>query len=163
MYPYANVPRVSASEVATLLVLTSELKQRHSVTEADDWFVQTVFEALKCLFEVVEKDTARYWGGLWNKVLIPPEGSVNEEVCAKYHAVLAEEAEEMHRREKEERWWKEHQALHEATKREREQTLEAMKRAHERCRAAEERARVIEEEIAKLRRELEAARAGAST
>ncbi|KAI5987865.1 hypothetical protein EDD15DRAFT_2291470 [Pisolithus albus] len=155
--------RVSAQDAVTLLAVTSRLKQRHSITEADDWFVKTVFEALKCLFEVVEKDTGRHWGRLWNKVLIPPKGSVNNAVCTEYYAALEEQAEEKNRREEKERWWKEHQALHKDMKKEREQSLADMKRAHERYHAAEERVQALEEEMAKLQRELEAVRAGASS
>ncbi|KAI5987859.1 hypothetical protein EDD15DRAFT_1406480 [Pisolithus albus] len=167
--------RVSANQVMALLEVASKHKRTYSVTDADDWFVETVFEALKHLFAVVEKNTAGRWGRPWNNVPIPPKGSVNEEVCTKYRAALEEEAKEKRQHEEEEeRRRKERQAREEATRRYRERTREIeeeTKRERERRHAAEERIRAIEEEarrehektreeIAKLRREVEAARAG---
>ncbi|KAI5987851.1 hypothetical protein EDD15DRAFT_1405956 [Pisolithus albus] len=117
--------RVSANQLVTLLAVTSKHKQTYSVTDADDWFVETVFEALKHLFAVVEKNTAGRWGRPWNNVPIPPKGSVNEEVCTKYHAALEEEAKEKRRHEEEEeRRRKERQAREEATRKYRERTRE---------------------------------------
>ncbi|KAI6101905.1 hypothetical protein F5141DRAFT_273393 [Pisolithus sp. B1] len=165
----------SASQLATLLYVTSKHEPSYTLTNTQCyWFVETVFGALKSLFAGAAQDNPKRRGGTWNRVPIPTKGGSVDVVCAKYRAAraaLAEEAEQQRRAEQQQeeerqREREERQAAEEAAKREREQR----QAAEERARAAEEAAKrereqrlTAEEEIARLRRELEASRPGAST
>ncbi|KIK28173.1 hypothetical protein PISMIDRAFT_7688 [Pisolithus microcarpus 441] len=168
----------SADKIATLLVVTSAVEPMYQLMHTQCyWFVATVFEASKCLFPGAEQDITKHNGGRCYRIRIPQKSSVDA-VCRDYdkaQTALDAEIEEDRRVEREDeearrRDIEQRQAAEEAAKREREQRQAAEERVRiveeERQRerqAAEERARVAEEEIAKLRRELEASRAGAST
>ncbi|KAI6028017.1 hypothetical protein BKA83DRAFT_4237290 [Pisolithus microcarpus] len=182
----------SANKIATLLVVTSALEPTYQLMNTQCyWFVATVFEALKCLFPGAKQDITGHTGGTWYQVRIPKKSSVDA-ACAKYkvaQSLLDVEIEEEHRvqQEREEARRREIEELRAAAEREREQRRaadeqyraadkqyraadEQYRAADEQRQAAEEATRrereqrqAVEEENAKLRRELEALRAGERT
>ncbi|KAI6099270.1 hypothetical protein EV401DRAFT_958059 [Pisolithus croceorrhizus] len=165
----------SASQLATLLYVTSKHEPSYTLTNTQCyWFVETVFGALKSLFAGAAQDNPKRRGGTWNRVPIPTKGGSVDVVCAKYRAARAALAEEAEQKRKAE------QQQAEERQREREQRLAAEARAlaaeasalaaeasalaaEEEKQKEREKRQAAEEEIAKLRRELEASRAGAST
>ncbi|KAI6100052.1 hypothetical protein EDD16DRAFT_481323 [Pisolithus croceorrhizus] len=164
---FSEKARPSANELATLLYLASKLQPTYTVTSTQCyWFVDTVFTALKSLFEDAEQDIVIHRGGTWNGVPIYAKESVKE-VCGKYRearAALALEVEERCRLERiriQQRQWEREQlqaaqvraqAAEEIAQREREKRL-----------AAEDRARAAEEQITRLHKVEEVWRAVPST
>ncbi|KAI5990155.1 hypothetical protein EDD15DRAFT_2370063 [Pisolithus albus] len=154
----------SADKIATLLVVTSALEPMYQLMHTQCyWFVATVFEASKRLFPGAEQDITKHKGGSCYRIRIPQKSSVDA-VCGEYDkAQIALDAEiEEERRVEQER--------EETRRREIERERELRQAAEERARTLEEekqreheQRQAAEEEIAKLRRELEASRAGAST
>ncbi|KAI6124947.1 hypothetical protein EDD17DRAFT_656211 [Pisolithus thermaeus] len=151
---FSEKARPSANELATLLYLTSKLEPTYTVTSTQCyWFVETVFTALKSLFEDAEQDIAIHRGGTWNGVPVYTKASVKE-VCGKYRearAALDLEVEERCRLERiqiEQRQWVREQlqaaqvrarAAEEIAQREREKRL-----------AAEQKALAAEQVVAKF-------------
>ncbi|KAI6125841.1 hypothetical protein EDD16DRAFT_1702947 [Pisolithus croceorrhizus] len=182
MLTFPEGARPSASELATLLYVTSKHEPTYAITNTQCyWFVETVFEALKSLFAGAAQDNPKHRGGTWNRVPIPTKGGSVDVVCAKYRAAraaLAEEAEqkrkaeqqqaEERQREREQRLAAEARALAAeasalAAEEEKQKEREKRQAAEEEKQKEREQRQAAEEEIAKLRRELEASRAGAST
>ncbi|KAI5991780.1 hypothetical protein EDC04DRAFT_2587262, partial [Pisolithus marmoratus] len=97
MLTFSEQARPSANELVTLLYVTSKHEPTYNITNTQCyWFIKTVFEALKSLFEGAEKNPADHQGGTWNGVPIPMKGSIDE-VCTKYQtawAALAQEVEQ---------------------------------------------------------------------
>ncbi|KAI6100053.1 hypothetical protein EDD16DRAFT_1526648 [Pisolithus croceorrhizus] len=108
---FSEKARPSANELATLLYLTSKLEPTYTVTSTQCyWFVETVFTALKSLFEDAEQDIAIHRGGTWNGVPVYTKASVKEQIEQRQW-VRARAAEEIAQREREKRLAAEQKAL----------------------------------------------------
>ncbi|KAI6139451.1 hypothetical protein BKA82DRAFT_948867 [Pisolithus tinctorius] len=99
--------RPSAHELATLLHVTSRLEPVYNLHLTQCyWFADTIFEALKTLFEGAIQEPKTHRGGTWARVPIHTKGSVDA-ACAQYRATrvsLAEEVEAQRRLEQEVRF-----------------------------------------------------------
>ncbi|KAI6105186.1 hypothetical protein EV401DRAFT_2078490 [Pisolithus croceorrhizus] len=181
---FSEKDRPSATQIATLLYVTSKHEPTYSITNTQCyWFVETVFDALKSLFVSAQEDITNRRGGTWNRVPVPTKPRSAVEVCDKYRAAwaaLAEEGEQKHRaeqrqeeerqREREQRQTAEEAARIEREKRQaaeeqRQAAEEQRQAAEEQRQAAEEekmkaveRARAAEDANARLLRDLEALR-----
>ncbi|KAI6118904.1 hypothetical protein EDD16DRAFT_1726686 [Pisolithus croceorrhizus] len=145
---FSEKDRLSATQIATLLYVTSKHEPTYSITNTQCyWFIKTMFDALKSLFMSTQEDIMNF--------PMKPRSAV--EVCDKYRvawAALAEEGEQKRRAEQwqeEERWQEreQHQAAEEAARIEHEKHQAAEEQhqaAEEQHQAAEEQCQAAEEE-----------------
>ncbi|KAI6096633.1 hypothetical protein F5141DRAFT_1067515 [Pisolithus sp. B1] len=100
---FSEKAQPSTNQLVTLLDVTSKHEPTYTITNMQCyWFVETVFEALKSLFDGAEQDIPKHRRGTWNGVPVHTKKESMNKVCDKYcaaRAALTKEAEQKHRAE----------------------------------------------------------------
>ncbi|KAI6104489.1 hypothetical protein EV401DRAFT_666610 [Pisolithus croceorrhizus] len=148
---FSEKDRPSATQIATLLYVTSKHEPTYSITNTQCyWFVETVFDALKSLFVSAQEDITNRRGGMWNRVPVPTKPR---------SAVEKRRAEQRQQEEERQQEREQRQTAEEAARIEREKR----QAAEEEKMKAVERARAAEDANARLLRDLEVLRRKVST